>query len=84
MLNYMTTSRVSNEACEDCETMDYTFIYFASPHEPPRQYESDYLESTLPETELRKREWADQVMGRAAGNSTVPLFVKYQFFTPGK
>lgn len=83
MLNYMTASRASAE-CEDCTSVDYTFIYLASPHEPPRQYESDYVESTLPETELRRRQWADQVMGRAEGNSTLPLFVKYQFFTPGK
>lgn len=64
---------------------DYTVIYFASPHEPPRNYESEFVESPVVPMELRRR--SDVVMaGRAEGqmNSTAPLFVKYQFFTPGK
>lgn len=63
---------------------DYTVIYFASPHEPPRNYESEFVESPMEPMELRRR--SDVMVERAAGektNSTQPLFVKYQFFTPG-
>lgn len=61
----------------------YTVLYFASPHEPPRSYESDFVD-TMP-MELKRS--LEGVLERADGeksNSTVPLFVKYQFFTPGK
>lgn len=59
-------------------------VYFASPHEPPRHYESEFAEAVP--MELRRR-LEGEVVERADGaayNSTVPLFVKYQFFTPGK
>ncbi|CAN8095951.1 unnamed protein product [Discula destructiva] len=61
----------------------YTVLYFASPHEPPRSYESEFVDAAP--MELRRR-LEDGVLERAEGsssNSTVPLFVKYQFFTPG-
>lgn len=62
----------------------YTVLYFASPHEPPRSYESEFVDAAP--MELR-RSLEGAVLERADGgksNSTVPLFVKYQFFTPGK
>lgn len=68
----------------DANGQDYTVLYFASPHEPPRNYESDYVDS-MP-MELRRRTDGD-VLKRADGadgNSNLPLFAKYQFFTPGK
>lgn len=68
----------------DANGQDYTVLYFASPHEPPRNYESDYVDS-MP-MELRRRTDGD-VLERADGadgNSNLPLFAKYQFFTPGK
>lgn len=64
---------------------DYTLIYFASPHEPSRSYEGDFSDSPAVQMELRRR--SDVVLGRAddAKNITnAPLFVKYQFFTPGE
>lgn len=68
---------------------DYTVVYFSSPHEAQlRNYESEYVESAIPPMELRKRSM--EVVGEqferraAAGNSSAPLFVKYQFFTPGR
>ncbi|KAF3760271.1 BIG1-domain-containing protein [Cryphonectria parasitica EP155] len=64
---------------------DYTVIYFASPHEPPRRYEAEFGEAGGAEMplELRKREW--EVRAADGGNTvgSAPLFVKYQFFTPG-
>lgn len=62
----------------------YTVLYFASPHEPPRNYESEFVD--VAPMELRRR-LESAVLERAdggKGNSTVPLFVKYQFFTPGE
>lgn len=64
---------------------DYTLIYFGSPHEPPHNYVGDFGDSPVAQMELRRR--SDVVLGRAddAKNITnAPLFVKYQFFTPGK
>lgn len=61
----------------------YTVLYFANPHEPPRSYESEFVEAVP--MELRRR--MEGSLERAESekyNSTVPLFVKYQFFTPGK
>lgn len=64
---------------------DYTVVYFASPHEPPRRYEAEFgvggAEAPL---ELRKREWDARADDGGKVDSTAPLFVKYQFFTPGK
>lgn len=71
----------------DCKSLGdkcYTVLYFASPHEPPRSYESEFVDAAP--MELR-RSLEGGVLERAdggKGNSTVPLFVKYQFFTPGK
>lgn len=62
---------------------DYTVVYFASPHEPPTNYESDFVD-TMP-MELRRR-MDGGVLDRAdgtKGNASLPLFAKYQFFTPG-
>lgn len=59
-------------------------LYFRSPYAPPNTYESDYVES-MP-MELRRRTDVD-VLARAEGdigNANLPLFAKYQFFTPGK
>ncbi|KAJ4389305.1 hypothetical protein N0V93_006771 [Gnomoniopsis smithogilvyi] len=67
----------------DTNGQDFTVLYFASPHEPPRNYESDFVDTTP--MELRRRmdggmlERADGV----SGNASLPLFAKYQFFTPG-
>lgn len=64
---------------------DYTVIYFGSPHEPPHNYVGDFADSPVAQMELRRR--SDIVLERAddAKNITnAPLFVKYQFFTPGK
>lgn len=63
---------------------DYTVIYFSSPHSSA-VYESEYVESAAIQMEL-KRQTGDIVEPRAAGNASdrsAPLFVKYQFFTPG-
>lgn len=60
---------------------DYTVVYFSSPHSSA-VYESEYVESPAIQMEL-KRQTADIVEPRAAGNASAPLFVKYQFFTPG-
>lgn len=63
---------------------DYTVIYFSSPHSSG-VYESEYVESAAIQMEL-KRQTSDVVERRAPGNasdSSAPLFVKYQFFTPG-
>ncbi|KAJ4425250.1 hypothetical protein N0V82_000060 [Gnomoniopsis sp. IMI 355080] len=67
----------------DANGQDYTVLYFASPHEPPRYYESDVVD-TMP-MELRRR-MDGGVLERAdvtKGNASLPLFAKYQFFTPG-
>lgn len=64
---------------------DYTLIYFASPHEPSRKYEGEFSDSPVAQMELRRR--GEVLMERAddARNLTnAPLFVKYQFFTPGE
>lgn len=66
---------------------EYTVIYFAGPHEPT--YLAEFNHETggneVP-LELRKRGWenvrADGGVGEPA--KSAPLFVKYQFFTPGK
>lgn len=69
---------------------DYTVIYFSSPHEASlRNYESEFVvEPAVAPMELKRRaaEIVEGVGRRAdAGNSSsAPLFVKYQFFTPGK
>lgn len=63
---------------------DYTVIYFSSPHSSA-VYESEYVESPAIQMELKRRT-GDIVEPRAAGNASdpsAPLFVKYQFFTPG-
>ncbi|KAI7787752.1 er protein big1 [Diaporthe eres] len=63
---------------------DYTVIYFSSPPSSA-VYESEYVESAAIQMEL-KRQTGDIVEPRAAGNASdrsAPLFVKYQFFTPG-
>lgn len=63
---------------------DYTVIYFSSPHSSA-VYESEYVESAAIQMEL-KRQTGDIIEPRAAGNASdrsAPLFVKYQFFTPG-
>ncbi|ROW09004.1 hypothetical protein VMCG_02688 [Cytospora schulzeri] len=63
---------------------DYTVIYFSPPREG-KSYESEYVESPAIQMEL-KRSTAGVMEPRAAkegGNSSAPLFVKYQFFTPG-
>lgn len=74
----------------DAEEGDYTVIYFSSPHEAQlRNYESEFDDVAAP-MELKRRSAAERLgegVGRraAAGNSSsAPLFVKYQFFTPGK
>ncbi|KUI57305.1 Protein big1 [Cytospora mali] len=63
---------------------DYTVIYFSPGHEESKTYESEYVESPAIQMEL-KRSTGDVVERKAAkgGNSSEPLFVKYQFFTPG-
>lgn len=69
---------------------DYTVIYFSSPHSSA-VYESEYVESAAIQMELKRRTGEVVVVGpRAAGgnnnasdSSSAPLFVKYQFFTPG-
>jgi hypothetical protein len=62
---------------------DYTVIYFSSPHSSA-VYESEYVESAAIQMELKRRT-GDIVEPRAgnASDSSAPLFVKYQFFTPG-
>lgn len=62
---------------------DYTVIYF-SPRNEGKTYKSEYVESPAIQMEL-KRSPAVVVEPRAArdGKSSAPLFVKYQFFTPG-
>ncbi|KAK2602553.1 hypothetical protein N8I77_009071 [Diaporthe amygdali] len=62
---------------------DYTVIYFSSPHSPA-VYESEYVESDAIQMELKRRT-AEVIEPRAgnANDSSAPLFVKYQFFTPG-
>ncbi|KAG8158778.1 hypothetical protein KVR01_011221 [Diaporthe batatas] len=63
---------------------DYTVIYLSSPHSSA-VYESEYVESGAIQMELKRRT-GDVVVERRAGNasdSNAPLFVKYQFFTPG-
>lgn len=74
----------------DAEEGDYTVIYFSSPHEAQlRNYESEFDDVAAP-MELKRRSAAERLgegVGRraAAGNSSsAPLFVKYQFFTPGR
>lgn len=68
----------------DADLLDYTVLYFASPHEPPSEYESEFADA-MP-MELRRR-MDGGVLERAdggKGNASLPLFAKYQFFTPGK
>lgn len=62
---------------------DYTVIYFSSPHSSV-VYESEYVESAAIQMELKRRT-GDIIEPRAgnANDSSAPLFVKYQFFTPG-
>ncbi|KKY34410.1 putative er protein big1 [Diaporthe ampelina] len=62
---------------------DYTVIYFSSPHSSA-VYKSEYVESAAIQMEL-KRQTGDIVEPRAgnASDRSAPLFVKYQFFTPG-
>lgn len=62
---------------------DYTVVYFSSPHSSA-VYESEYVESAAIQMELKRRT-GDVVAPRAgnASDSNAPLFVKYQFFTPG-
>lgn len=68
---------------------EYTVIYFSSPHEASlRNYESEYVESAVAPMELKRR--SAEVIGEGVGrradsgnSSSAPLFVKYQFFTPG-
>lgn len=62
---------------------DYTVIYFSSPHSSA-VYESEYVESAAIQMELKRRT-GDIIEPRAgnANDSSAPLFVKYQFFTPG-
>lgn len=63
---------------------DYTVIYY-SPREEGKAHKPVHAESPAIQLEL-KRSAADVVAPRAAardGNSSAPLFVKYQFFTPG-
>lgn len=69
----------------------YTVIYFSSPHEAHlRNYESEFVvDPAVAPMELKRRsaEVLGEGVGRRAGsgNSTsAPLFVKYQFFTPGE
>ncbi|POS81575.1 hypothetical protein DHEL01_v200013 [Diaporthe helianthi] len=66
---------------------DYTVIYFSSPHSSSAvYYESEYVESAAIQMELKRRTGDVVVLDRRAGNasdSSAPLFVKYQFFTPG-
>lgn len=67
----------------DAEGQEYTVLYFASPHEPPRNYESEF-DHAMP-MELRRR-MDGGVLERAdggQGSANLPLFAKYQFFTPG-
>ena len=62
---------------------DYTVIYFSSPHSSA-VYESEYVESAAIQMELKRR--TGDIIEPRAGNASdpsAPLFVKYQFFTPG-
>lgn len=70
---------------------DYTVIYFSSPHEAQlRNYESEFvIDPAVAPMELKRRlaEVAGEGVDRradAGNSSSAPLFVKYQFFTPGK
>ncbi|PSS02391.1 BIG/ATPase V1 complex, subunit S1 [Coniella lustricola] len=67
---------------------EYTVIYFAGAHVP--QYQAEFNDAAGAgaevQMELRKRAWevrADADKGAGKPASSAPLFVKYQFFTPG-
>lgn len=69
---------------------EYTVIYFSSPHESSlRNYESEFADPAVAPMELKRR--SAEIIGEGVGkradsgnSSSAPLFVKYQFFTPGK
>ncbi|KAI3391695.1 hypothetical protein diail_6940 [Diaporthe ilicicola] len=62
---------------------DYTVIYF-SPLHSSAVYESEYVESDAIQMELKRRTGEIiEPRARNANDSSAPLFVKYQFFTPG-
>lgn len=76
---------------EEKEAEGYTVIYFSSPHEASlRNYESNFDEPGVAPMELKRRAAGivgEEGVARRADNgnisSSAPLFVKYQFFTPG-
>jgi len=61
---------------------DYTVVYFSNPNEF-KPYEAEFADSV--HMELRRQAAPLQAVGRREGKAAdkLPLFEKYQFFTPG-